>query len=124
MPRWKYLINLVLTKLENYIVGANLSEYHTGYRAFSRELRQELPLDANSDGFIFDNEILLETMWFGYSIGEVSCPTRYFPEASVINLCECIKYGIGVIRLALMYRFAKMHLITTQKFPRRGQGTA
>lgn len=117
MPLWKYAINRFLTIVENFIVGANLSEYHTGYRAFSRELLQRLPIETNSSGFIFDNEILLEIMWHGYPIGEISCPTHYFPEASSITFRNAIKYGFGVLRVALTYRLAKMNLIKSIKFP-------
>jgi glycosyltransferase involved in cell wall biosynthesis len=118
MPLWKYIINRILTSIENIILGANLSEYHTGYRAFSRELLEKLPLDDNSDDFIFDNEVLAEILWFGYSIGEVSCPTHYFPEASSISLWNSIKYGLGVLRVALTYRLAKMGLIKSKLFPK------
>jgi len=118
MPLWKYIINRILTETENFILGANLSEYHTGYRAFSKELLEKLPLEANSDDFIFDNEVLAEILWMNYPIGEVSCPTHYFPEASSISLQNSIKYGIGVLSVALTYRLAKMNLIRSTKFPR------
>jgi len=118
MPLWKYIINRILTEAENFILGANLSEYHTGYRAFSKELLQKLPLDKNSDDFIFDNEVLAEILWLGYPIGEVSCPTHYFPEASSISLWNSIKYGFGVFKVAFTYRLAKLKLIKSPKFPK------
>ena len=85
MPLWKYVANRFLTFSENILTGAKLSEYHTGYRAFSRRLLEQLPLDANSDDFVFDNQMLVQILWFGYTIAEVSCPTKYFAEASSIN---------------------------------------
>ena len=118
MPLWKYICNRFLTITENFILGANLSEYHTGYRAFSRELLEVLPLDQNSNDFIFDNEFLTEILWLDYPIGELSCPTHYFPEASSISFIKGIKYGIGVFRVALTYRLAKMNLIKSDKFPK------
>jgi len=116
MPFWKYVINRFLTAMENFIIRGNLSEYHTGYRAFSSELLQNIHLDANSNDFIFDNEIILQILWYNYSIGEVSCPTNYFPEASVISFWNSIKYGFGCIYTALIYRFAKMGLIKSRVF--------
>lgn len=117
MPRWKYVVNRILTLIENIVLSAKLSEYHTGYRAFSRELLEELPLERNSDNFVFDNEILAQVLWHGYSIGEVSCPTNYFPEASSINLQNSIIYGLGVLRVAVTYRLAKMGLLNSKLFP-------
>ena len=86
MPVWKYVANRFLTFVENLLMGAKLSEYHTGYRAFSRQLLEQLPLHANSDDFVFDNQMLAQILWFGHTIAEITCPTRYFPEASSINL--------------------------------------
>jgi glycosyltransferase involved in cell wall biosynthesis len=100
MPVWKYLANRLLTFLENLLLGAKLSEYHSGYRAYSRELLEALPLDDNSDDFVFDNELLVQTITGGYRLGEVSCPTRYFPEASSINFSNSVRYGFGVLRVA------------------------
>ncbi|HBG48356.1 MAG TPA: glycosyl transferase family 2 [Cyanobacteria bacterium UBA9971] len=119
MPLWKYIINRILTESENFILGANLSEYHTGYRAFSRELLENLPLEKNSDGFIFDNEVLAQILWLGYPIGEVSCPTHYFPEASSISLWNSIKYGLGVFKVAFTYRFAKIGLVNSLLFSKK-----
>src|SRR6184192_3319795 len=95
MPVWKYLANRFLTLLENLLLGAKLSEYHTGYRAFARDLLERLPIEKNSDDFVFDNQVLAQVAWFGYTIAEVSCPTKYFAEASSINLCRSIRYGFG-----------------------------
>jgi glycosyltransferase involved in cell wall biosynthesis len=117
MPYWKYIANRFLTLGENFLIGAKLSEYHTGYRAFSRELLQKLPLDNNSDDFVFDNQMLAQIVWLGYTIAEVSCPTRYFPEASSINFPRSIKYGLGCLKTALNFRLAKMKLISPLIFP-------
>ncbi|MBU1147866.1 MAG: glycosyltransferase family 2 protein [Candidatus Omnitrophica bacterium] len=119
MPVWKYFINRCLTKMENFILGAHLSEYHTGYRAFSKELLEDIPFERNSNGFIFDNEILAQILWTNHSIGEISCPTNYFPEASVISFWNGVKYGFGCFRVALTYRLAKMRLIKSRLFPMR-----
>jgi glycosyltransferase involved in cell wall biosynthesis len=117
MPVWKYIANRFLTLTENVLIGAKLSEYHTGYRAFSRELLQKLPLINNSDDFVFDNQMLAQIVWFGYTIAEVSCPTSYFAEASSINFKRSMEYGFGCIRTALAFRLAKMKLINTALFP-------
>jgi len=117
MPVWKYIANRCLTFAENILIGAKLSEYHTGYRAFSRELLERLPLESNSDDFVFDNQILAQILWFGYTVAEVSCPTKYFPEASSINLVRSIKYGFGCLMTALLFRLGKMKIITSKLFP-------
>jgi hypothetical protein len=93
MPVWKYVANRALTFMENVMIGAKLSEYHTGYRAFSREILEKLDLSANSDDFVFDNQMLAQIVWHGFTIGEVSCPTKYFAEASSINFSRSVKYG-------------------------------
>jgi glycosyltransferase involved in cell wall biosynthesis len=111
MPLYKYLANRMLTCIENVLLGQKLSEYHTGYRAFSRQVLETLPLDANSDDFVFDNQMLAQITWYGFSIGEVSCPARYIPEASSINFRRSVIYGLGVLRTAFSYRLAKMGLI-------------
>lgn len=108
MPLWKYVANRFLTLFENLLLGAKLSEYHTGYRAFSRELLKRLPLEQNSDDFVFDNEILAQVLWLGCAIGEVTCPARYMPEASSINFRRSVRYGFGCIRTALEFRWAKI----------------
>lgn len=97
MPLYKYFANRFLTFAQNILLDAKLSEYHTGYRAFSSEVLRNLPLKANSNDFVFDNEFLVQAIYFGYRIGEVSCPTKYFPEASSINLKRSVKYGLGVL---------------------------
>jgi len=117
MPPWKYISNRVLTLVENILLGAKLSEYHTGYRAFSRELLQTLHLADNSDDFVFDNQMLAQIFWFGFTIGEVSCPTKYFPEASSINLRRSIRYGIGCVVTGLSYRLTKMGWAKSRLFP-------
>ncbi|MGB6009797.1 MAG: glycosyltransferase family 2 protein, partial [Desulfobacterales bacterium] len=117
MPVWKYIANRFLTLAENILMDAKLSEYHTGYRAFSRELLEKLPLEENSDDFVFDNQMLSQILWFGYTVAEVSCPTKYFPEASSINLVRSIKYGFGCLMTALLFRLGKMKIITSKLFP-------
>jgi len=116
MPLWKYTANRFLTFIENLLIGAKLSEYHTGYRAFSRELLEKLHLEDNSNDFVFDNQMLTQIIWIGYTIAEVSCPTKYFPEASSINLPRSVEYGIGCLRTALIYRLARMNLIKSTLF--------
>ena len=114
MPIWKYIANRFLTFSENIFTGAKLSEYHTGYRAFSRELLEQLPMEENSDDFVFDNQMLLQVLWFGHTIAEVSCPTSYFTEASSINFRRSIKYGFGCLWTALTFRLAKMNLVKSK----------
>ncbi len=108
MPWWKYVANRALTLAENLLLGAKLSEYHTGYRAFSRTLLERLPLDGNSDDFVFDNQTLAQILWLGYTVAEISCPTKYFPDASSINFRRSVRYGLGCLATALRYRFAKV----------------
>ncbi|HSN92230.1 MAG TPA: glycosyltransferase family 2 protein [Anaeromyxobacteraceae bacterium] len=110
MPLWKYVANRFLTAAENLLVGYKLAEYHTGYRAFSRRLLETLPLHENSDDFVFDNQMLAQTLWFGFDIGELTCPTRYFTEASSINFRRSVKYGFGVLGTALEFRLARWGL--------------
>ena len=118
MPLWKYVANRFLTFVENVLMGAKLSEYHTGYRAFSRELLAQIPLNCNSDDFVFDNQMLAQILWLGYGVAEVSCPTKYFPEASSINLPRSIRYGLGCLFTAVEFRLTKMRLISSRRFPR------
>ena len=118
MPLWKYVANRFLTFTENILVGAKLSEYHTGYRAFSRQLLGSLPLEENSDDFVFDNQILAQVIWFGHTIAEVTCPTKYFTEASSINLRRSITYGVGCLVTALTFRLSRMDIIRSRLFPR------
>lgn len=124
MPRYKYISNRGLTTFQNIVMGASLSEYHTGYRAFSRELLNALPLERNSDDFLFDNQMLAQAILYGARIGEISCPTRYFPEASSINLRRSTIYGLGVLKTALQFRLAKWGLDRNEifQFDRRPPG--
>jgi len=117
MPIWKYIANRALTFAENILMGAKLSEYHTGFRAFSRHLLQKLPIDANSDDFVFDNQMLAQILWYRFTVAEVSCPTKYFAEASSINLFRSIKYGIGCLYTAFLFRLSKMKIIKSKLFP-------
>jgi glycosyltransferase involved in cell wall biosynthesis len=117
MPVWKYIANRFLTYVQNVLITAKLSEYHTGFRAFSRELLERLPLEVNSDDFVFDNQMLSQILWFGYQVAEVSCPTKYFAEASSINLFRSITYGFGCLRTAMLFRMAKMKIISSDLFP-------
>jgi glycosyltransferase involved in cell wall biosynthesis len=110
MPLYKYISNRFLTLFENIMLNYKLSEYHTGFRAFSRAVLNALPLEENSDGFVFDNEILAQIIYMGYRIGEVSCPTRYFPEASSINFSRSVRYGLGVLATSMKFRLQKMHV--------------
>jgi glycosyltransferase involved in cell wall biosynthesis len=108
MPRYKYIANRFLTLAENILLGHKLSEYHTGYRAFSREVLENLPLERNSDDFVFDNQMLTQIIWYGFRIGELSCPTKYFKEASSINFRRSVVYGLGVLETALQFRLQKL----------------
>src|SRR6267142_1540156 len=111
MPIWKYAANRFLTAAENLLLGYKLAEYHTGYRAFSRRLLETLPLEENSDDFVFDNQMLTQAIWFGFHVGELSCPTRYSSEASSIGFARSVKYGLGVVATALTFRLAKLGLV-------------
>ncbi|XOF32572.1 MAG: glycosyltransferase family 2 protein [Candidatus Electrothrix sp. YB6] len=121
MPLYKYIANRLLTFTENILIGAKLSEYHTGYRAFSRKLLEQLDLSVNSDDFVFDNQMLLQIIWAGESIGEVSCPTKYFAEASSINFVRSVRYGLGCLAAAVQFRLARMHLIRSPLFTHRSE---
>jgi glycosyltransferase involved in cell wall biosynthesis len=116
MPLWKYASNRILTLIENLLLGAKLSEYHTGYRAFSRSILERLDLAANSDDFVFDNQMLAQILWHRFTIAEITCPTRYFPEASSINLRRSIRYGFGCLSTAVEYRLARIGLIRARLF--------
>nr|MDA3896790.1 glycosyltransferase family 2 protein [Desulfobacteraceae bacterium] len=118
MPKWKYVANRFLTLAENILTGAKLSEYHTGYRAFSRDLLEKIDLNGNSDDFVFDNQMLVQILWAGYTIAEVSCPTLYFEDASSINFSRSVKYGLGCLLMALKFRLARMDLINSRFFPK------
>ncbi len=117
MPLWKYVANRFLTFAENVLLGAKISEYHTGYRAFSRQLLERLPVDEGSDDFVFDNQMLAQIVWLGETIAEVSCPTRYEPESSSINFKRSVVYGFGCLRTGLTFRLAKLGLIRSKLFP-------
>jgi glycosyltransferase involved in cell wall biosynthesis len=114
MPRYKYIANRFLTLFENLLLGHKLSEYHTGYRAFSREILERLPLEANSNDFVFDNQMLAQIIWFGYRIGELTCPTKYFEDASSINFRRSVIYGLGVLKTALQFRLNKWGICTSE----------
>jgi len=118
MPYWRYVANRFLTLTENLIIGSKLSEFHTGYRAYSRHLLETLPLEANSDDFVFDNQILAQALWYGFDIAEVTCPTKYFGESSSINFPRCVKYGFGCLATAATYRLARIGIIRSALFPR------
>ena len=120
MPVYKYVANRALTFFENILLGQKLSEYHTGYRAFSRQVLETLPLNENSDDFVFDNQMLAQIAYFGFRIGEVSCPTKYFADASSINFRRSMIYGLGVVRTALAFRLQKMGLIRSRIFDPNG----
>lgn len=119
MPFWKYIANRILTLTENILIGAKLSEYHTGYRGFSRQLLEELPFKGNSDDFVFDNQMLAQIIWLGYTVAEVSCPTKYFSEASSLNFSRSVKYGFGCLLTAFQFRLSKIGVINSRMFPRK-----
>jgi glycosyltransferase involved in cell wall biosynthesis len=121
MPLYKYVSNRALTAFENLFLRVKLSEYHTGYRAFSRQVLTELPLLENSDDFVFDNQMLAQCVHFGFRIGEVSCPTRYFEEASSINFRRSVKYGFGVLATALEFALQKAGVIHLPRFSDKGR---
>jgi len=116
MPFYKYVSNRMLTLVQNILLNFKLSEYHTGFRAFSREVLDGLPLDANSDDFVFDNQMLAQIIFFGYRIGEISTPTRYFPEASSIGFARSIRYGLGVLKTSLAYRMHRWGIAKSRIF--------
>lgn len=117
MPVWRYIPNRVLTLVGNLLLGTKVSEFHTGYRAFSAELLRRLPLAANSDDFVFDNQILAQTVWLGYTIGEVSCPARYDADASSINFRRSVRYGLGCLTTAAAYRLCRWGVMRSPRFP-------
>lgn len=124
MPLYKYISNRFLTAFENIMLGQKLSEYHTGYRAFTKEVLTTLPLEENSDDFVFDNEILVQAIYFGFRIGEISCPTRYFDDASSINLKRSIIYGRDVLRTSLKFAIQKLGLKQYPLFDLHGKRLA
>ncbi len=119
MPWWRYVSNRFLTLFENLLLGSKLSEFHTGYRAFSGDLLRRLPLERNSDDFVFDNQVLAEVHWLGEPIAEISCPTRYAADASSIDFARSVRYGFGCLATALAFRLARMGLVRSPLFPPR-----
>lgn len=124
MPLYKYVANRFLTAFQNLVMRQKLSEYHTGYRAFSRQVLASLPIEENTDDFVFDNEMLAQIAFFGFRIGELSCPTRYFAEASSISFARSVKYGFGVLATAIQYRLQKMRLGNFRIFSSKGRRLA
>jgi hypothetical protein len=121
MPRYKYIANRFLTALQNLFLNHKLSEYHTGYRAFSREVLEKLPLEENSNDFVFDNQMLAQVIYFGFRVGEVTCPTRYFADASSINFRRSMLYGMGVLKTSLQFRMNKSGLYSFSYFSPEGR---
>ncbi len=116
MPKHKYIANRILTFIQNILTGAKLSEYHTGYRAFSKAAVQSINYQENSDNFVFDNQMLSQLIFKGYEIGEVSCPTKYFDEASSINLKDSAVYGLGVLKVSVQHRLQKWGVLNLQRY--------
>ncbi len=121
MPLYKYVANRFLTALQNLLMGAKLSEYHTGFRAFRKEVLLNLPLLENSDDFVFDNQMLAQCIFFGFRIGEISCPTKYFREASSITFLRSVQYGLGVVATAIKFRLQKLGLTRFKLFSPAGR---
>ena len=121
MPLYKYVANRALTLVQNLMLGFKLSEYHTGFRAFRREVLEELPLNENSDDFVFDNQMLAQVIHFGFRLGEISTPTRYFAEASSINFSRSVRYGFGVLATSLQFRLHRMKIVRSRMFRVQGQ---
>src|SRR6204780_4810039 len=121
MPRYKYIANRLLTAFQNLFLGVKLSEYHTGFRAFSRELLEKLPLLENSDDFVFDNQMIAQAVMFGFRIGEISCPTKYFEEASSINFKRSVEYGFGVLATTLDLRLKRWGVLHLPIFSEKGK---
>ncbi len=119
MPLYKYLSNRFLTFVENILLNYKLSEYHTGYRAYARNVLDQISLEWNSDDFVFDNQILAQVIWYGFRIGEVSCPTRYFEEASSIDFRRSVIYGLEVLKTAVLFRLRKWGFLSSPLFPTR-----
>lgn len=124
MPFYKYVSNRILTLLENIMIGEKLSEYHTGYRAFSREALLKLPILEDSDDFIFDNQMLLQAFYFGFRVGEITSPSAYTSESSSINFYRSVVYGLGVLKAALYYRLCRYSIIRSPVFDKGGRTLA
>ncbi|MBN1396773.1 MAG: glycosyltransferase family 2 protein [Bacteroidetes bacterium] len=116
MPLYKYINNRMLTLVQNFLMGQKLSEYHTGYRAFTRKVLESISLDENSDDFVFDNQMLSQLLYGGFRVGEITCPAKYFAEASSINLSRSIKYGLGCLKTAVMFRLNKLGILKSNLF--------
>jgi hypothetical protein len=121
MPLYKYVSNRLLTFVQNILMGKKVSEYHTGYRAFSRKVIETLPLNENSDDFLFDNQMLAQAAYFDYLIGEISCPTKYFEDASSINFRRSVVYGMGVLVTAVEYRLQRLGVVRFSIFDPKGR---
>jgi hypothetical protein len=121
MPLYKYVANRLLTAFQNLMLGVKLSEYHTGFRAFSRELLETLPLLENSDDFVFDNQMIAQAVMFGFNIGEISCPTKYFEEASSINFKRSVEYGFGVLATTAGFVAHKIGIVRLPRYEARGR---
>ncbi|GAB4208207.1 MAG: glycosyltransferase family 2 protein [Bacteroidia bacterium] len=119
MPLYKYIFNRFLTLTQNIIIWQKLSEYHTGYRAFSREVLETINYHANSDDFVFDNQMLSQIFYAGFEIAEITCPTKYFPEASSINFKRSVKYGMGVLKTSVIHRLNKMGILKSEIYQRK-----
>ena len=124
MPLYKYVANRLLTFLQNLALGLKLSEYHTGFRAFSRRALETLPLEKNSDDFVFDNQVIAQAAYFGFKVGEISCPTRYFADASSISFLNSIKYGVGVLRTSFSYLLQKSGMVNFPIYHKKPSGRA
>ncbi len=116
MPVYKYLANRVLTLIQNILMNQKLSEYHTGYRAFSAEVLRKVGYEKNSDDFVFDNQILAQVFHAGYEVAEITCPTKYFSEASSVNFSRSVRYGLGVLKVSMQYFLQKTGLFTFKLF--------
>jgi hypothetical protein len=121
MPLYKYVANRVLTLVENLLLGYKLSEYHTGFRAFSREVLEALPLEENGEGFVFDNQMLAQAIYFGFDVCEVTCPTRYHADASSISFLPSVRYGFGVLATSCLFRLARWGLVRPRIFSPDGR---
>jgi glycosyltransferase involved in cell wall biosynthesis len=116
MPIYKYYSNRILTFIQNMLLGAKLSEYHTGYRAYSRKVLSSIPFESNSDGFVFDNELIAQVLYKGYNVGEITCPTKYESDSSSINFFNSLKYGLGCLKVSILYRLNKLKLAKSALF--------
>lgn len=124
MPRYKYIANRILTLSQNILIRQKLSEYHTGYRAFSREVLESINYNINSDDFVFDNQMLAQIFYAGFEIAEITCPTKYFPEASSINFRRSVRYGLGVLGVSIRYFLAKLGMYRSRLFSESPQAAS